>query len=187
MPFINSTSKEIHCKILYCGAKGVGKKSSLSAIHSQSHPKKIEKIPLPFQKDLLLLVLKSGEFFSFQTFFHICHLNHESKQGNQQLFRGADGVVFIASLKPEDREKNLAAFLEMEELLYQNNQDPFKTPLVLQYNKSDAEKTQSLRQMRVDFNKYNSKDFESSSLNDDGVLEPLKHICKLLLSDLKQN
>ena len=185
MPIINSTAKEIHCKIIYCGAEGVGKKSTLSCIHSQSQ--KIEKIQLAFPKNILLLKLQAGEFFSFQIFFHISHLNQESKQDNQQLFRGTDGIVFIASLNPEERTKNLVAFLEMEELLSHNNQNPFKIPLVLQYNKNDLEAQQSLRQMRVDFNKYNSKDFQSSSLKAIGVLEPLKHVCKLVLSDLKQS
>ena len=184
MPIINSTAKEIHCKILYCGHEGVGKKSTLSVIHSQSQ--NIQKSSLAFSKEILLLTLPAGEFFSFQTFFHISHLNQESSKDNQQLFRGTDGIVFIASLNPQEREKNLLAFLEMEELLSHNNQNPFKIPLVLQYNKNDLEAQQSLRQMRLDFNKYNSKDFSSSSLKGQGVLEPLKYVCKLVLSGLKQ-
>lgn len=185
MPLINTNSKEIHFKVLYCGAKGVGKKSTLFAIRSRCVPDKIDWIELNLAEPVYGLILNLGTIFKFQTFFHIYHLSHESKKDNKVLFTGSDGIIFIASLDPQDRQKNLDSLLNLENMMKEQGKDPFKTPFVLQYNKSDLKDTQSLKQMRLDFNKYNSKDFESSCLKKTGILEPLKHLCKLTLLQIK--
>ena len=187
MSLINTNSKEIHCKILYCGAEKVGKKSSLLFIKRKCDPKKIGFTKLAFEKELYCLVLYIGKIFGFQTFFHIYNLTNESQKDNEKLFRGVDGIVFIASLKPKDRQKNLDSFSEMEEILSFQGGDLFKFPLVLQYNKTDLSETLTLKQLRIDLNKYNSKDFESSCLTGFSILEPLKHVCKLSLAQLKQS
>ena len=109
MPIINSTAKEIHCKILYCGHEGVGKKSTLSVIHSQSQ--NIQKSSLAFSKEILLLTLPAGEFFSFQTFFHISHLNQESSSRQSTAFSWNRWNRFYSQLKsPRERKQSLSFF-----------------------------------------------------------------------------
>ena len=186
MSIINTNSKEIHCKILYYGPDGTGKKSSLLHIKKSFNKSKLNFIQLPFKKEMYALVLSIGEIFSFKTYFHIYNLNNESKKENEVLLRGTDGIVFVASSKTKDRQKNKDSFLEMEELLTNQGKNLFHFPLVLQYNKSDLPQLQPLRQLKMDLNKYNNKDFKSSSLTGSFVLEPLKYLCKLSLSHIKQ-
>ena len=186
MSIINTNSKEIHCKILYYGPEGSGKKTSLLYIKEKFNKKNVSFVELNFKKKLYDLVLFIGDIFSFKTYFHIYNLTNESKKGNEHLVRGTDGIVFVASSKQEDRQKNLDSFFEMEELLSYHGKNLFRFPLVLQYNKSDLPQLQALTQLRLDLNKYNNKDFKSSSLTGSVVLEPLKHLCKLSINHLKQ-
>ena len=181
MAVLNSNAKELHIKVLYCGAEGVGKKSSLHSIQSFCESEKKKWIHFPFEKPLYGLVIHLGLILKFQTYFHVYHLNNQSKKDNEVLSRGTDGFLFLASLDPQDKNKNQEAFLEMEELALKQGRDLFKTPLVLQYNKSDLKEKTSLNQMRLDLNKYNSKDFTSSSLKAQSMLTPLKHLLKLCL------
>ena len=185
MSIINTNAKEIHCKILYYGPKDSGKKSSLLYIKSNLQEEIREFFILPFKKEIYSLVLSIGKVFSFQTFFHIYNLNNESKKENEKLFRGVDGIVFVASSDPKDRQSNKDSLLEMEDFFKEKNQNLFKTPLVLQYNKTDIVDPMPLKDLRRDLNKYNSKDFESSVLNGEFIVEPLKYLCKLVLNDLK--
>ncbi|MCZ0932123.1 MAG: hypothetical protein OXJ52_03110 [Oligoflexia bacterium] len=187
MSLINTNSKEIHCKILYYGPEGAGKKTSLLYIKEKFDKEKLSFIQLPFKKEMYALVLSIGEIFSFKAYFHIYSLNNESKKENETLLRGADGVVFVASSKKEDRQKNKESFSEMEEFLTNQGKNLLQFPLVLQYNKSDLTHLQPLKQLKMDLNKYNNKDFKSSCLTGDFILEPLKYLCKLSLSQLKHS
>ena len=187
MSIINTNSREIHCKILYCGPKGSGKKTSILYIKNKFNKNKSSFIKLPLKQEIYALILSLEEIFSFKAYFHIYNLNNESKKENEILLRGVDGVVFVASSKNEDRQKNLDSFLEMEETLTRQGKDLFHFPLVLQYNKSDHPHLQPLKQLKMDLNKYNNKDFKSSCLMGSFILEPLKHLCKLSLSQLKQS
>ena len=186
MSIINTNAKEIHCKILYYGPERSGKKSSLIYIRDRFQEQKRDFFILPFKKEVYCLVLSIGKIFSFQTFFHIYNLNNESKQDNKNLLKGVDGIVFVASSDPEDRQKNINSFLEMETFLKEKGENLFKRPLVLQYNKNDLKNSKSIKDLRMDLNKYNSRDFESSVLRGQFILEPLKHLCKLTLNHLKQ-
>ena len=185
MSIINTNAKEIHCKILYYGPEGAGKKSSLLYIKKNFNKNNLSFIKLPLEKEIYALILSIGDVFSFKTYFHIYNINNESKKENKKLLRGVDGIVFVASSKIEDRQKNQESFLEMEELLKNEGKNLFYFPLVLQYNKSDLPALQPLKQLKIDLNKYNNKDFKSSSLTGDFILEPLKYLCKLSLSQLK--
>lgn len=186
MSIINTNAKEIHCKILYYGPEKSGKKSTLLYIKDHFKEEKMGFFVLPFKQEMYSLVLSLGKIFSFQTFVHIYNLNNGSKEDNRTLLRGVDGVVFVASSDSKDRQKNIKSFSEMESFYEERNESFFETPLVLQYNKMDLKNTIAVKNLRIDLNKYNSKDFESSVLQGKFVLEPLKHLCKLVLNNLKR-
>lgn len=186
MSVINTTAKEIHCKILYYGPEQSGKKSSIRYVKSKVKSPQSQFCTLPLKKEIYCLVLSIGKIFSFQTFFHIYNLNNESKKDNKNLLNGTDGVLFVASSDPKDKQKNINSFLELEGFLNEKQKDIFKTPLVLQYNKRDLKDIMPLKELRVDLNKYNSRDFESSALKGESVVEPLKYLCKLTLNNLKR-
>lgn len=186
MSVININSKEIHCKILYYGPEGSGKKTSLLYIKNNFNKENLSFTELNLKKKLYVLVLFLGDIFSFKTYFHIYNLTNESKKENERLLRGTDGIVFVASSEKKDRQRNLDSFFEMEDLLRSHGKNLFHFPLVLQYNKSDQPRLQTLKQLKLDLNQYNNKDFKSSSLTGSFILQPLKYLCKLSISQLKQ-
>ncbi|MBC6414847.1 MAG: hypothetical protein GDA46_00405 [Bdellovibrionales bacterium] len=186
MSIVNVNAKELHLKISYFGAKGVGKKSSLKSILDFCIPQKITWMCLPFKEPIYGIIIHLGQILNLQTYFHIYHINNESKEDNKILIKGSDGYIFVASLDLKDKDKNHEAFLEMEQLLLEQGQNLLKTPLVLQYHKKDLKKKMSLNQMRMDFNKYNFKDFQTSHLKNSSVIKPLKCILKLTLSQITQ-
>ena len=185
MSILNVNAKEIHCKILYCGPDGAGKKSSLLYIKDQYKEDQRDFFILPFKKEVYGLTLSIGKIFGFQTFFHVYNLSNESAKDNKNLLRGADGAVFVANSDPNEEQNNRDSFSEMSLALKEARKDIFKWPLVLQYNKRDIKNPQPIKEMRVALNKYNSRDFKSSVLKRQFVLEPLKYVCKLTLSRLK--
>ena len=185
MSVISIEAGEMHCKILYCGPERSGKKSSLLQIKDRMEPSAVSFFTLPFKKKILCLSLSAGKVWGLSAFFHICNLSNESREDNKKLLTGTDGIVFTASSAIQDRGKNKDAFAEMESLLKETGKNPFKIPLVLQYNKKDPANSLSLLELRRDLNKYNSRDFSGSVLKGEAVIEPLKHVCKLALNRVK--
>ena len=108
-------------------------------------------------------------------------MNHQTQKENQILAKGTDGFIFMASLEPKAKTKNQQAFLEMEDLILKEGKEISKVPLVLQYHKKDLKLKTSLNEMRLEFNKYNSRDFESSREDSLSLLQPLKYVLKLCL------
>lgn len=186
MSIINTNAKEIHCKLIYYGPEHSGKKSAVGYIKDQLEKEKRDFWILPFKKEVHCLVLSVGKILGFHVFFHIYTLSNESQKDNKNLLKGVDGVLFMASADSQDKEKNIQSFKEMEQFLEEEGVNLFHFPLVLQYNKVDIDNPLPVKDLRLDLNKYNSRDFESSVSKGQRVFEPLKHLCKLTLQDLRQ-
>ena len=91
----------------------------------------------------------------------------------------------LPALWRKDRQSNKTALLALDDIFQKAKQSPFTIPMVIQYNKSDVSNPIPLKELRKDINKYNNKDFQSSVLKGEKVLEPLKYLCKLILSHFK--
>lgn len=185
MSIINTNAKEIHCKVLYYGPAESGKKSSLLYIKEELDQESIDFFSLPLEEKIYCLVLNIGEFVGFQTFFHIYNLNNSTKLSREKSLEGVDGLVFVANRELQAREHNRASLLEVETFFKEKDKVLFKFPLVLQYNKSDLAEQIPLKTLKEDLNKYNNEDFQSSVVQGEKVLEPLRYLCKLILNDLK--
>lgn len=187
MPVINSSLREIHCKILYCGPKNSGKRSSLSYIGAHSDPKRIFPANLGKSREdnVKLLIVNTGTVWGFKTFFHVLTTLNDTEEENHQFLSGVDGLVFVADSHLSAEERNKQSLQLLQEGLEQHSKDIFRIPLALQYNKRDLTPRLSLKTLRADLNRYNSRDFESSLPGNFGFMEPFKHVCKGVLMVLK--
>lgn len=188
MPVINSNAKEIHSKIIYYGTQDSGKTSIFDWIQNKSSQKKLKTLKIPAEPDIEAMVLSAGGILGFQNFFHIYKIS--SKQSLEEkplLFHGVDGVVFVANSDLQHEKDNETSFKEMEDLLKINKKDMFKIPMAIQYNKRDIEQAISLESLRAKFNKYNNKDFQSSVPQGIGIMEPLKHVCRLIILSIRSS
>ena len=189
MPFISANAKEIHCKIVYCGPHSAGKSSSLKFIRSRSIKNKINRYSIKTAGEnapaVDLHFLSAGKILDHQFFFQILNLPGNSLEEDSCLLRGVDGLVFVADSRLKAEESNKKALSALKDQLNDQNQDIFRIPLALQYNKRDLKDIMPSHLMRADLNRYNSRDFESSVVRGTGVMEPFKHICRLTITALK--
>ena len=187
MPFISANAKEIHCKIAYCGPHGAGKSSSLKFIRSRSIKNKITRYSIKpgGESAFGLHFLSPGKVLDHRLFFQILNLPGNSSEEDSCLLRGVDGLVFVADSRLKAEESNKTALSALKDQLNDQNQDIFRLPLALQYNKRDLQHVMPSHLMRADLNRYNSRDFESSVVRGTGVMEPFKHICRLTITALK--
>ncbi len=185
MPIINNNSKEIHCKIIYYGPLESGKTSSLKFIKKNSVKDKVSSFSISLDPKMEVLVISIGEIFGFKTFFHIYEVPDLNLEEKTYLLRGVDGIIFMANSESKADESNKQSLNELCKILQDQKIDIFKFPLIFQYNKRDLPETIPLEKLRAGLNKYNCRDFESSIKEEQNIMEPLKHLCKSVLTILK--
>ena len=144
MSFVNYTTKEINCKILYYGPGLSGKTTNLQYIYHRTSPvSKGKLISLATNTERTLffdfLPLALGTIRDFRVRFHLYTVPGQVfyDASRRLILKGADGVIFVADSQVQRMESNLEALSNLEEHL--NNQGDFlkKIPFVFQFNKRD--------------------------------------------------
>src|SRR3972149_4498666 len=175
MSFINYSSREINCKIVYYGPGLCGK-----------------TIPLPTETERTLffasLPLSLGEIRGFKTRFHLYTVPGQVfyDASRRLILRGVDGVVFCADSQLTRVDANEESMENLRVNLREQGYDPDRLPLVIQYNKRDLSNVASLAELHALLNRRNVPEFETSATTGAGVFETLKAVIKLVLIDLKR-
>lgn len=193
MSFINYSSREINCKIVYYGPGLCGKTTNLQYIYKKTNPAaKGKMISLATETERTLffdfLPLSLGDIRGFKTRFHLYTVPGQVfyDASRKLILKGVDGVVFVADSQVERFEANIESFENLRQNLREQGYDIDKLPLVIQYNKRDLPNVSSLEELRSSLNPGNRPDFESVSTTGQGVFETLKAIAKLVLVELKK-
>jgi signal recognition particle receptor subunit beta len=193
MSFINYSSREINCKIVYYGPGLCGKTTNLQHIYTKTNPDvKGKMISLATETERTLffdfLPLALGEIRGFKT---RCHLYTVPGQvfydaSRKRILKGVDGVVFVADSQIERMEANVESLENLSVNLLEQGYELAKIPYVVQYNKRDLPNAAPLEEMRRLLNPTNMPEFEACATNGKGVFETLKAVAKGVLSDLKK-
>jgi signal recognition particle receptor subunit beta len=193
MSFINYSSREINCKIVYYGPGLCGKTTNLQYIYSKTNPDmKGKMISLATETERTLffdfLPLSLGQIRGFKTRFHLYTVPGQVfyDASRKLILKGVDGVVFVADSQVERMEANLESIDNLKANLGEQGYDLTKVPLVIQYNKRDLPNAAPLDEMRRMLNPRGNPDFEAAAPVGRGVFETLKAIAREVLSDLKQ-
>ncbi len=193
MSFVNYSSREINCKIVYYGPGLCGKTTNIQWIHEQANPEKRGKlVSLATETDRTLffdfLPLSMGEVRGFKTRFHLYTVPGQVfyDASRRLILRGVDGVVFCADSQLTRMDANVESLENLRINLREQGYDPERIPLVMQYNKRDVNGVASVSELHALLNYRNVPEFESSALTGVGVFETLKSIIKLVLIDLKK-
>ena len=193
MSFINYSSREINCKIVYYGPGLCGKTTNLQYIYSKTNPDvKGKMISLATETERTLffdfLPLALGQIRGFKTRFHLYTVPGQVfyDASRKLILKGVDGVVFVADSQVERMEANLESIDNLKTNLGDQGYDLTKIPLVIQYNKRDLPNAAPLDEMRRTLNPRGTPDFEAAAPVGRGVFETLKAIARVVLSDLKQ-
>ncbi|MFH1262795.1 MAG: GTPase domain-containing protein [Pseudomonadota bacterium] len=193
MSFINYSSREINCKIVYYGPGLCGKTTNLQYIYRKTKPEaKGKMISLATETERTLffdfLPLSLGEIRGFKTRFHLYTVPGQVfyDASRKLILKGVDGVVFVADSQVERTEANLESIDNLRVNLSEQGYDLDKLPYVVQYNKRDLPNISSVEELRSSLNAQGMMDFEAIANTGIGVFETLKTIAKLVLIELKK-
>ena len=193
MSFINYSSREINCKIVYYGPGLCGKTTNLQFIYSKTNPDlKGKMISLATETERTLffdfLPLALGQIRGFKTRFHLYTVPGQVfyDASRKLILKGVDGVVFVADSQVERMEANIESLENLRINLAEQGADLDKTPYVVQYNKRDLPNAADLDEMRRLLNPTGVPDFEACAKSGTGVFETLKAVARSVLRDLRQ-
>ena len=193
MSFINYSSREINCKIVYYGPGLCGKTTNLQWIYNKTNPElKGKMISLATETERTLffdfLPLALGQIRGFKTRFHLYTVPGQVfyDASRKLILKGVDGVVFVADSQIERMEANVESLDNLRINLGEQGADLERTPFVIQYNKRDLPNAAPLEQMRKLLNPKGVPDFEACATSGKGVFETLKAVARSILQDLKQ-
>ena len=193
MSFINYSSREINCKIVYYGPGLCGKTTNLQHIYTKTNPDlKGKMISLATETERTLffdfLPLALGEIRGFKTRFHLYTVPGQVfyDASRKLILKGVDGVVFVADSQIERMEANLESLDNLRLNLADQSYELEKLPYVVQYNKRDLPNSAGLDEIRRQLNPNGAPEFEACATNGTGVFETLKAIARLVLRDLNQ-
>ena len=193
MSFINYSSREINCKIVYYGPGLCGKTTNLQYIYSKTNPDvKGKMISLATETERTLffdfLPLALGQIRGFETRFHLYTVPGQVfyDASRKLILKGVDGVVFVADSQIERMEANVESLENLRINLQDQGYELDKLPYVIQYNKRDLPNAASVEEMSPLLNAAGAVEFEACATVGTGVFETLKAVAKGVLSDLKK-
>jgi signal recognition particle receptor subunit beta len=193
MSFINHSTREINCKIVYYGPGLCGKTTNLQCIYQRTNPNsKGKMISLATETERTLffdfLPLSLGKIRGFKVRFHLYTVPGQVfyDASRKLILKGVDGVIFVADSQEERMDANLESLENLEYNLRQQGYDIDQIPMVIQYNKRDLPNAASLEELREELNPNGLPDFEAVATDGTGVFETLKASAKLVLKKIKR-
>ena len=193
MSFINYSSREINCKIVYYGPGLCGKTTNLQWIYNKTNPDlKGKMISLATETERTLffdfLPLALGEIRGFKTRFHLYTVPGQVfyDASRKLILKGVDGVIFVADSQIERLEANQESVENLRTNLAEQGYSLEKIPYVIQYNKRDLPNVVPVEELRPLVNPMNVPDYEANARAGVGVFDTLKAVSKLVLNELKR-
>jgi signal recognition particle receptor subunit beta len=193
MSFINYSSREINCKIVYYGPGLCGKTTNLHYIYKKTNPdSKGKMISLATETERTLffdfLPLALGEIRGFKTRFHLYTVPGQVfyDASRKLILKGVDGVVFVADSQVERMEANIESVENLRVNLAEQGYNLDGIPYVVQYNKRDLPNVVPVAEMRKALNPRSVPDYEAVASEGTGVFDTLKAVAKLVIMELKK-
>jgi mutual gliding-motility protein MglA len=192
MSFINYSTKEVNCKIVYVGTGLSGKTTNVQFIYEQTAQDLRGKFfagNTENERTLFFdfLPLGVGDVRGYKTRFHLYTIPGQTfyEVSQQFILKGVDGVVFVVDSQAERMESNLESFEILTRNLERQGYDPGKLPLVFQYNKRDLPSALPVKELEQTFNPGRKPSFEAVASRGDGVMETLQSVTQWVIRELK--
>jgi hypothetical protein len=193
MSFINYSSREISCKIVYYGPGLCGKTTNLVYIYKKINPdSKGKMISLATETERTLffdfLPLALGNIKGFKVRFHLYTVPGQIfyDASRKLILRGVDGVIFVGDSQVERMEANLESMDNLRKNLKQQGLDLDEIPFVIQYNKQDLPNVVPIEELNRALNPRKVPSFDAVAASGQGVFDTLKEIAKIVIFELKK-
>jgi len=192
--FINYSSREINCKIVYYGPGLCGKTTNLQYIYRRTNPdQKGKLISLATETERTLffdfLPLSLGDIKGFKIRFHLYTVPGQVfyAASRKLILKGVDGVIFVADSQIERMESNMESLDDLKINMAEQGYELEKLPFAVQYNKRDLPNVVPVGDMDKLLNYRNVVWFEAVAVTGKGVFETLKAVAKQVLFELKKH
>jgi len=192
--FINYSSREINCKIVYYGPGLCGKTTNLQYIYRRTNPdQKGKLISLATETERTLffdfLPLSLGDIKGFKIRFHLYTVPGQVfyAASRKLILKGVDGVIFVADSQIERMESNMESLDDLKINMAEQGYELEKLPFAVQYNKRDLPNVVPVADMDKLLNYRNVIWFEAVAVTGKGVFETLKAVAKQVLFELKKH
>jgi signal recognition particle receptor subunit beta len=193
MSFINYSSREINCKIVYYGPGLCGKTTNLQYVYAKTNPEaKGKMISLATETERTLffdfLPLSLGEIRGFKTRFHLYTVPGQVfyDASRKLILKGVDGVVFVADSQIERMEANMESVENLRVNLAEQGYALERIPYVVQYNKRDLPNIATVDELHRLINPRGVPEYQAVAPTGVGVFDTLKAVAKLVLTELKK-
>lgn len=194
MSFINYSSREINCKIVYYGPGLCGKTTNLQYVYRKTNPdQKGKLISLATETERTLffdfLPLALGDIKGFRVRFHLYTVPGQVfyAASRKLILKGVDGVVFVADSQIERMEANIESLEDLKINLAEQGYELEKLPFTIQHNKRDLPNVAPVDEMNSLLNPDGIPHFEAVAMTGKGVFETLKNVAKQVLFELKKH
>src|SRR5687768_18302094 len=141
MSFINYSSREINCKIVYYGPGLCGKTTNLQYIYNKTNPEaKGKMISLATETERTLffdfLPLSLGEIRGFKTRFHLYTVPGQVfyDASRKLILKGVDGVVYVGDSQMERMEAHIESLQNLYDNMVQHGIALTRLPYVVLFN-----------------------------------------------------
>ena len=159
MSFINYSSREINCKIVYYGPGLCGKTTNLQWIYSktaQDSRGKMISLATETERTLFFdfLPVDLGTIRGFKVKFHLYTVPGQVyyNASRKLILKGVDGVVFVADSQIERMDANIEAMQNLYENMTQHGYDLTRIPFAVQYNKRDLPNAAPVAELQAALN-----------------------------------
>ena len=193
MSFINYSSREINCKLVYYGPGLCGKTTNLHYIYAKTSPEaKGKMISLATETERTLffdfMPIDLGKIGEYSIRFHLYTVPGQVfyDASRKLILKGVDGVCFVADSQVERMEANIESLDNLRTNLGEQGYDLDKIPYVVQYNKRDLPSAAPIEQLRNLLNPTRVPEFEACATTGVGVFDTLKAVAKSVLTELKR-
>jgi len=174
--FINYSSREINCKIVYYGPGLCGKTTNLQYIYDKTNPgAKGKLISLATETDRTLffdfLPLELGTVRGFKTRFHLYTVPGQVfyDASRKLILKGVDGVIFVADSQVERMDANIEAVENLVVNLKSQGYDLTAIPYVLQLNNRDLPNVVPVEDMTAQLRRKDEPIIEAVAYKGTGV------------------
>lgn len=193
MPNLNLRTREISCKIVYCGPSLGGKTTNIKSLYEQlpaQHRSELQIIDTADERTLFFdyFSVNLAKIKGMQTKF-LCYAvpgQDYYKATRKIVLQGVDGIVFVADSDSSRLQDNIASLADLKALMLEHGYDYNAIPLVLQWNKRDLPNICSVEQLDEALNDKRSKFVEAVAITGEGVAETFKLICQAVITRLNE-
>ncbi len=190
---LDREAKAIKAKIVYFGPSGVGLTTNLEAIarklkKEQCGDLRVSRVPKDKKAAWEVLPVDLGKVRGYRTAMQIYTVPGGTKHAaiRRRILEGADGVVFVADLRPDRHDVTLAAVKELEGHLKIYGRTLEDTSLIVQYNRRDEVDESVLDRLHRRLGLKPAAFFEASASDGTGVLQTLTTLSKVILAEFRR-